>query len=87
MSIETLQTLAEQYRAQIEALQKENAKLETRNDYLETRNAYLENELKQAKDLFQDIVNDWEVANFEEVKPNVLDDMFQNPLQQLNNLF
>jgi hypothetical protein len=54
---------------------------------LELRNAYLENELKQAKDLFQDIVNDWEVANFEEVKPNVLDDMFQNPLQQLNNLF
>jgi len=54
---------------------------------LEQRNAYLENELKQAKDLFQDIVNDWEVANFEEVKPNVLDDMFQNPLQQLNNLF
>lgn len=53
---------------------------------LEQRNAYLENELKQAKDLFQDIVNDWEVANFEEVKPNVLDDMFQNPLQQLNNL-
>jgi len=54
---------------------------------LEQRNAYLENELKQAKDLFQDIVNDWEVANFEEVKPNVLDEMFQNPLQQLNNLF
>ena len=54
---------------------------------LEIRNAYLENELKQAKDLFQDIVNDWEVANFEEVKPNVLDEMFQNPLQQLNNLF
>jgi hypothetical protein len=54
---------------------------------LEIRNAYLENELKQAKDLFQDIVNDWEVANFEEVKPNALDEMFQNPLQQLNNLF
>ena len=54
---------------------------------LELRNAYLENELKQAKDLFQDIVNDWEVANFEEVKPNVFDDMFQNPLQQLNDLF
>ncbi len=54
---------------------------------LELRNAYLENELKQAKDLFQDIVNDWEVANFEEVKPNVLDEMFQNPLQQLNDLF
>jgi hypothetical protein len=54
---------------------------------LELRNAYLENELRQAKQLFQDIVNDWEVANAEEVKPNVLDEMFQNPLQQLNNLF
>jgi hypothetical protein len=54
---------------------------------LEQRNAYLENELRQAKQLFQDIVNDWEVANAEEVKPNVLDEMFQNPLQQLNNLF
>jgi hypothetical protein len=54
---------------------------------LEIRNAYLENELRQAKQLFQDIVNDWEVANAEEVKPNVLDEMFQNPLQQLNDLF
>ena len=54
---------------------------------LEQRNAYLENELRQAKQLFQDIVNDWEVANAEEVKPNVLDEMFDNPLQQLNNLF
>ena len=54
---------------------------------LEIRNAYLENELRQAKQLFQDIVNDWEVANAEEVKPNVLDEMFDNPLQQLNNLF
>jgi hypothetical protein len=53
---------------------------------LEIRNAYLENELRQAKQLFQDIVNDWEVANAEEVKPNVLDEMFDNPLQQLNNL-
>jgi uncharacterized protein (DUF3084 family) len=26
---------------------------------LEIRNAYLENELRQAKQLFQDIVNDW----------------------------
>jgi hypothetical protein len=58
-----------------------------RIEALEQRNAYLENEIKQAKDLFQDIINDWEVSIFEEVKPNVLDDMFQNPLQQLNNLF
>jgi hypothetical protein len=53
---------------------------------LEIRNAYLENELRQAKQLFQDMVNDWEVANAEEVKTNVLDEMFQDPLQQLNNL-
>ena len=53
---------------------------------LEIRNAYLENELRQAKQLFQDIVNDWEVANADEVKPNVLDEMFDNPLKQLNNL-
>ena len=58
-----------------------------RIEALEHRNAYLENEIKQAKQLFQDIVNDWEVANAEEVKPNVLDEMFKNPLQQLNNLF
>jgi hypothetical protein len=58
-----------------------------RIEALEQRNAYLENEIKQAKDLFQDIINDWEVANAEEVKPNVLDEMFKNPLQQLNNLF
>lgn len=54
---------------------------------LQTRNAYLENELKQAKSVFQDIINDWEVANAEEVKPNVFDAMFQNPLTQINNLF
>jgi hypothetical protein len=58
-----------------------------RIEALEQRNAYLENEIKQAKDLFQDIINDWEVSSFEEVKPNVLDDIFENPLQQLNNLF
>jgi hypothetical protein len=55
---------------------------------LETRNAYLENELKQAKDLFQDLINDWEVKEFEVVnQPNIIDEMFNNPLQQLNELF
>ncbi len=53
---------------------------------LETRNAYLENELRQAKDLFQDMINEWEVSAFETV-PSELDEMFQNPLQQLNQLF
>ena len=53
---------------------------------LQKRNAYLENELKQAKQLFQELINDWEVVDSEEVKPNLLDKMFYNPMQQLNNL-
>jgi hypothetical protein len=53
---------------------------------LQTRNTYLENELIQAKTILQDIVNDWEVFNAEEVKPNVLDTMFDNPMEQLDNL-
>lgn len=40
--------------AQIEALQK--------------RNAYLENELKQAKQLFQELINEWEVVDAEIIK-------------------
>lgn len=64
----------------IKRLQEENAKLKERNQYLE-------NELKQAKQLFQDIINDWEVHQEEEVKSNLLDEMFDNPLQQLNKLF
>ena len=54
---------------------------------LQIRNTYLENELHQAKNILQDIVNDWEVFNAEEVKPNVLDTMFNNPMEQLNNLY
>lgn len=53
---------------------------------LQTRNAYLENEIIEAKKILQDIVNDWEVFNAEEVKPNVLDNMFDNPMDQLDNL-
>lgn len=53
---------------------------------LSERNKYLENEIKQAKQLFQDIINDWEVHQAEEVKTNVLDTMFENPMDQLNNL-
>lgn len=50
---------------------------------LQTRNAYLENELKQAKNILQDIINDWEVI---EPTTNVLDTMFDNPMEQLDNL-
>lgn len=44
MSIETLQTLAEQYRAQIEALQKENQRLTDR--------------LTKAENLLKEILSD-----------------------------
>lgn len=54
---------------------------------LQNRNAYLENELHQAKSILQDLINDWEVHQEEEVKPNVFDTMFMNPMEQLNNLF
>ncbi|CAB4148997.1 hypothetical protein UFOVP530_47 [uncultured Caudovirales phage] len=50
---------------------------------LQTRNAYLENELIQAKNILQDIINDWEVI---EPTTNVLDTMFDNPMEQLDNL-
>lgn len=50
---------------------------------LQTRNAYLENELIQAKTILQDIINDWEVI---EPTTNVLDTMFDNPMEQLDNL-
>lgn len=45
MSIETLQTLAEQYRAQIEALQKENQRLVK--------------EINEAKEIFKEILKDY----------------------------
>jgi hypothetical protein len=53
---------------------------------LQERNQYLENELKQAKQLFQDIINDWEVHQEQEVKSNLLDTMFDNPIEQIDNL-
>jgi len=56
---------------------------------LQERNAYLENELKQAKQLFQELINEWEVIEPTTVEPttNILDNMFNNPMDQLNNLF
>tara|TARA_R110000868_G_scaffold22661_1_gene92838 strand:+ start:410 stop:601 length:192 start_codon:yes stop_codon:yes gene_type:complete len=49
---------------------------------LQERNEYLENENKQAKQLFQEFINEFEVK-----EPNVLDTMFNNPMEQLNNLY
>lgn len=54
---------------------------------LEARNLYLENELKQAKQILQDLVNELEVNESEVVEPNPMDDMFQTPTEQLNNFF
>jgi hypothetical protein len=54
---------------------------------LETRNLYLENELKQAKQIFQDLINDWEVNDAEVVEPNLLDNDFQSPIEQLDKIF
>lgn len=54
---------------------------------LEARNLYLENELKQAKQIFQELINEWEVKAAEMVEPNHLDNMFQTSTQQLNDIF
>lgn len=58
-----------------------------RIEVLEARNLYLENELKQAKQIFQELINAWEVNDAEVVEPNHLDNMFQTPTQQLNDIF
>jgi hypothetical protein len=57
-------------------------------------NERLNNELKQAKDLFQALINDWEVQDAQVLEfpqldqaTKVFDEIFQNPIQQLNNLF
>jgi hypothetical protein len=54
---------------------------------LQSRNLYLENELKQAKQIFQDLINDWEVNDAELVEPNLLDNDFQSPIEQLDKIF
>jgi hypothetical protein len=61
---------------------------------LRTENERLNNELKQAKDLFQALINDWEVQDAEVLEPTqldqatkVFDEIFQNPIEQLNNLY
>ena len=61
---------------------------------LRTENERLNNELKQAKDLFQALINDWEVQDAEVLEnrqldqaTKVFDEIFQNPIEQLNNLY
>ena len=57
-------------------------------------NERLRNELKQAKELMQMIINDWEVQDAEVLEfpqldeaTKLFDEAFQNPIEQLKNLF
>jgi hypothetical protein len=61
---------------------------------LRTENERLNNELKQARELMQALINDWEVQDAEVLEnrqldqaTKVFDEIFQNPIQQLNNLY
>ena len=60
---------------------------------LRKENERLNNELKQARDLMQMLINDWEVSEPEVLEfpqldqaTKVFDEAFQNPISQLNNL-
>jgi hypothetical protein len=57
-------------------------------------NERLRNELKQAKELMQMLINEWEVQDAQvldfpqlDQATKVFDEAFQNPIEQLNNLF
>lgn len=56
---------------------------------LRTENEMLRNELKQAKEIFQDIINDLEVidAKIQTPATNLFDVAFDSPLDQLNKLY
>ena len=61
---------------------------------LRQENERLNNELKQARELMQALINDWEVQDAEVLEnrqldqaTKVFDEIFQNPIEQLNNLF
>jgi hypothetical protein len=61
---------------------------------LRIENERLNNELKQARELFQAIINDWEVQDAQvldlpqlDEATKVFDEAFQNPIEQLKNLF
>ncbi len=57
-------------------------------------NERLNNELRQARELMQALINDWEVQDAQvldfpqlDQATKVFDEIFQNPIQQLNNLY
>jgi hypothetical protein len=56
-------------------------------------NERLRNELQQARELMQALINEWEVQDAEVLNfpqldeaTKVFDEAFQNPIEQLNNL-
>jgi hypothetical protein len=56
-------------------------------------NERLKNELQQARELMQSLINEWEVQDAEVLEfpqideaTKVFDEAFQNPIEQLNNL-
>jgi hypothetical protein len=60
---------------------------------LRIENERLNNELRQARELMQALINEWEVQDAEVLEPRqldeatkVFDEIFQNPIEQLNNL-
>jgi hypothetical protein len=60
---------------------------------LRAENERLNNELKQARELMQALINEWEVQDAEVLEPKqldeatkVFDEIFQNPIEQLNTL-
>ena len=60
---------------------------------LRQENERLNNELKQARELMQALINDWEVQDAELLEfpqldqaTKVFDEAFQNPIEQLNTL-
>jgi hypothetical protein len=80
LNYKTMEDLIRFQAQQLNALRKENERLN--------------NELKQARELFQAIINDWEVQDAEvldfpqlDQATKVFDEAFQKPIEQLNNLF
>ncbi len=60
---------------------------------LRAENERLNNELKQARELMQSLINEWEVQDAElldfpqlDQATKVFDEIFQNPIEQLNTL-
>jgi hypothetical protein len=61
---------------------------------LRQENERLNNELKQARELMQALINDWEVQDAQvldfpqlDQATKVFDEIFQNPIEQLNKLY